>query len=683
MSVVVKHIKLSSTSTKSLRKLQNYILKPEGGQETAEDQWYFNAFSLTSARAEMLALNDANKLGKSTYKHLLISYSPDVFPTRDQAKQASGVLLSEMGLDKCLSMIGMHYDKDHIHLHIVVVTVNPDTFRSVRVEWSVEAMHRAIALINFIQGWEVQNNQLYSIINLNQKYVFLRNRKKGRALPNSEVTIFHGQQSAAEVVVKSIRRILNVNSIKSWDDFHQYLSVDGILYMKKGRGWVYVVNQGAKQIGVKASSINHLIELDSTFKKLGAFESSKHIPNQRDVQPLDTISREVELAWNRFQKVKIENNKLKQNLAIDQMGFERSQLDTQATERKLLALKGWLSRVREFNTEKKNLAFKHRFERSQTKRLQLKRKYKTYQDFQKKYGPISRFDDFLKFYDISLYNAYKEELAKRRIEQRTNISVQEVEVNYTFRMPFHVQTYSAQIDSSYQGRQLKYQYVNQDGNLDFIDDDCAIKVININPESISALVDLSSQKWKRFQLVGPLDFKIMFAQEALQLGVANKIINPEVHDAIADMRKFEFNSLKQTSISNWNTPRDISFELCELTEIKSMRYANPKSQQELLLNSYLDQSKSLVSRPKNDYFRDLEIAIRLKTLGYSDRDIKDAVNLGSPAVIAGQVQSKYSDHLVSVIAKPELQKFWSLLIEKNQESWVRTQEVVLGTFEFK
>lgn len=683
MSVLIKQIKLSSTSTKELRNLQHYILKPEGGRETSEDQWYFNALSSVSARAEMLALNDANKRGRRTYKHLLISYSPEVFPTRAQAKQASVVLLSEMGLDHCLSMIGMHYDKDHIHLHIAVVTINPDTFLSVHVEWSVEAMHRAVAIINFIQGWEAQKNQLYSIVKHNKQYVLLRNRKKGRALPGSEVTTFHGQQSAANIVVESIRRMLSGNSIESWGDFHRYLSVDGISYMKKGKGWVYVVNQGAKETGVKASSINHTIEIDSLFKKLGVFQPSKHIPNQRDAQPLDTMSHQVKLAWNRFQKVKSENNKLKKSIAIDQMDFERNQLAKQAAERKELALKGWLTRVGEFNAEKKSLAIKHRLEKSQIKQLQLKRKYQTYQDFQKKYGPISRFDDFLKFYDIRLYTAYKEEMAKSLLEKRTNISVQQIEMNYAFRMPFHVQTYSAQIDHSYQGRQLKYQYVNQDGNLDFTNDDCEIKVINIHKESISALVDLSSQKWKRFQLVGPLDFKMMFAKEALQFGVLSKIINPEVHEAIADMRKFELNSLKQASLNHWNAPRDISFELCELTEIKAARYTNPKSQQEFLVNSYLDQSKILISKPKNDYFRDLEIAIKLKKQGYSDENIKDAVNLVSPAVISHQVQSRYSDHLVAVIAKPEVQKSWSLLIERNQESWISAQEVTLGTSGFK
>ncbi len=683
MSVLIKQIKLSSTTTKELRKLQDYILKPEGGREASEDQWYFNVLSSISAKAEMLALNDANKRARRTYKHLLISYSPEVFPTRAQAKQASLVLLSEMGLDQCLSMIGMHYDKDHIHMHIAVVTINPDTFLSVHVEWSVEAMHRAVALINFIQGWEVQKNQLYSIVNSNKQYVLLRNRKKGRALPGSEVTTFHGQQSAANVVVESIKRLFNGISIESWDDFHQCLSGDGIAYMRKGKGWVYVVNQCAKEIGVKASSINHIIEIDSLFKKLGAFQPSQHIPNQRDAQPLDTMSHEVKLAWNRFQKLKAENNKLKQSIAIDQVGYERNQSANQVAERKELALKGWLNRAGEFNAEKKRLAIKHRIEKSLIKQSQLKRKYKTYQDFQKKFGPVSRFDEFLKFYDIRLYNDYKEEMARNSLEKQINISVQQVEVNYAFRMPFHVQTYSAQIDHSYQGRQLKYQYINPDGKLDFTNDDSEIKVINIHPASVSALVDLSSQKWKRFQLVGPLDFKIMFAKEALQFGVISKIINPEVHDAIADMRKFELNSLKQASINQWNTPRDISFELCKLTEIKSTRYTNPKSQQEFLVNSYLDQSKILISKPKNDYFRDLEIAIKLKKQGYSDEDIKDAVNLVSPAVISHQVQSRYSDHLVAVIAKPEFQKSWSLLIERNQESRISAQEVTLGTSGFK
>ena len=152
MSVIVKLIPQSDTSNTHLKNLQKYIEKPEASQESGLDVWFFNSLFNESAHAEMLSLNEVNSRAKSTFKHLLISFAPDVFPTRAQAHEASLLLLKEMGLDECVSMVGMHYDQDHVHLHIAVVTIDPNSFKAVHAEWAVEAIHRAAAKINYIQG---------------------------------------------------------------------------------------------------------------------------------------------------------------------------------------------------------------------------------------------------------------------------------------------------------------------------------------------------------------------------------------------------------------------------------------------------------------------------------------------------------------------------------------------------
>lgn len=350
MSVIVKLIKQTDTSNSHLKRLQNYILKPEANQEMGMDVWCFNAVDDNSARAEMLALNNVNSCARSTFKHLLISFTPEVFPSRTQAQEASLILLEEMGLNECVSMIGMHYDKNHVHLHVAVVTNHPETFRSVHAEWAVEAMHSAVAKINYVQGWKSQDNQVYSVIDDGSIKYVVRNQPKGRALPAKEVrAFFHGQKTAAEIVAEEVVKVLKNASVKTWDDFHKNLAQVGIAYQKKGSGAVYLVNQDNEQVAVKASVINRSTLLTTLVKKFDQFQSSLHALSPRKIEPVNGLGNEVDAAWQKFNGTKEELTKLK--LIINQSlkkEFE-SLLKKQRLERKGLASIGWVGELKEFN----------------------------------------------------------------------------------------------------------------------------------------------------------------------------------------------------------------------------------------------------------------------------------------------------------------------------------------------
>ena len=297
MSVIVKLITQSDTSNTHLKNLQKYIAKPEANQESGLDVWYFNSLFDKSANAEMLALNEANSRATSTFKHLLISFSPDVFPNRKQAYEASYLLLKEMGLDECVSMVGMHYDKDHVHLHVAVVTINPVTFKSVHAEWALEAMHRAAAKINYMQGWKSQNNQLNSVINISDEVVAIRNTHKVRSLKTNEVSAFQGQRPAADIAAEIVKLALKDISINNWDTFNKRMADNGIEYQRKGSGSIFMIEQGDKPVAVKASTINRNATLKLLAAKFGPFITNTYPVLKRQSEPIKGMNDSVKQSW--------------------------------------------------------------------------------------------------------------------------------------------------------------------------------------------------------------------------------------------------------------------------------------------------------------------------------------------------------------------------------------------------
>lgn len=687
MSVIVKLIKQSDTSNSHLRNLQDYILKPEANQEARMDSWYFNPVSGDSARAEMLALNEVNGHARSTFKHLLISFSPEVFPTRTQAQEASSILLREMGLDKCVSMVGMHYDKDHVHLHVAVVTINPDTFRSVHAEWSIEAMHRAAAKINYVQGWKPQDNQVYSVIDDGNIRIAVRNRHKGRALPANEVGAFHSQKTAAEVTAGDVAKILKSASIKTWNDFHKNLARVGISYQKKGSGAVYLINQDDEQVAVKASVINRATTLTALVKRFGQFQPSLHVPAPREVESVDGMGSKVEAAWQKFKRTKegLENFKH----TINQIGkkeFDALKI-AQALERKELASLGWVGKGKLFNLEKMKLAARHAQEKSQLKKSFQDRKNKKIQEVHDNHGPTTRFDEYLKFHDPDLLEQHKDQQRKFKQANTTYFGAVKVQADPLFKEPKGIESYVFEVEAvpgNLSPTILKFS--NQDGRVDFIDEGKRISVIHVDQDSVRAFLQLSSQKWKSFELTGSMEFKRMCAEEALRLGIDKKITNPEVRQMIADIQQLETDKAggvdtQKPNLQKWNKP--IVAKVKVLKEITLSHIDEPESRQQLAINAYLAHADDLGGVPKNDYFRDMEIAIRLQATGYSSEEITRAIHHASPLVQSGDVHSRYTEHLISVINKPSVRDEWKDVVAKNQEAWIRLGEVAPKRLTFR
>ena len=66
-------------------------------------------------------------------------------------------------------------------------------------------------------------------------------------------------------------------------------------------------------------------------------------------------------------------------------------------------------------------------------------------------------------------------------------------------------------------------------------------------------------------------------------------------------------------LRKWDKP--IVVKERPLKDVSVMQISNPINSQKLAINAYLTHTEDLGAKPKNDYLRDLEIAIRMQATG--------------------------------------------------------------------
>lgn len=667
MSVIVKLIPQSDTSSAHLRGLQNYIAKPEANQESGLDVWYFNAFDEQSAQAEMLAFNKVNSRARSTFKHLLISFSPEVFPTRDQAHQASHILLKEMGLDMCVAMVGMHYDKDHVHLHVAVVTIDPGTEKSVHAQWAIEAMHRAAAKINFVQGWKSQDNQLYSVLDLGGVAYTFRNSKKKRTLRANEVTAFQAQRPAGDIASEIVKTLLQDKTIDSWDQFHQRLADSGIEYKQKGSGSIFMIQQDNQSVAVKASVVNRKTTLKHLEAVFGSYTANTHTVKSRTIEPIMGMDPTVKTYWDQFLLHKSTLASDKKTLKQEHMSAYDILQQNHKAQRDQLNHSGWQGRGAALNQARKALAVIQADEKTKLKKKQQLALLQFVRDYHQRHGPTSRFDDYLAFCNQSLLEQHRQQ--QRQIKQAANIypSLTGQIINNAFRSLVGIDncTQSQETMITKAGQQTVIKFANEDGRVDFIDLGNRIDVINLGSDSVRAILQLANQKWQTFHLTGSYQFKFLCAKEAIKLGITEKITNPEVMKIIEIINIQKTTPNKQNVGKKWNQPFKV--ERKTLYQIPSLIEESVNDLPHT--NAYIRHAIDLQNKVMNDYDRDLQIAIRLQATGLTDAQITQVIQNSSPIFLVRQVHTNYPNHLIKVMNSPMVKNEWQPIIANCMDKW--------------
>lgn len=114
--------------------------------------------------AEMIATVSECLRARRPLEHLVLSWRPDEQPDRRQVREAVAILMRGLGLARHQALWAMHADTAGVHLHLVAARVDPETGQPATIRFMINALDRAVARIEYAQGWQPERNARFCVI---------------------------------------------------------------------------------------------------------------------------------------------------------------------------------------------------------------------------------------------------------------------------------------------------------------------------------------------------------------------------------------------------------------------------------------------------------------------------------------------------------------------------------------
>lgn len=228
------------------------------------------AFESTDARISEMAGLAAQARSGDPVSHYVLSWPSSEQPSETQLHEAARIFAREMGVANHQIIYGAHKNTDNIHLHLAINRVDPVTLKVVKINKGFDklAAHRAICVIENVQGWQREKNAVYS---MTQDGPALNQREKGL----SDAARAAEQRTGETSLERRARALApEIALATSWQDLHLRLAAHGISYEKrKGGAVIKFGNAGF----IKASLAGRECSLRNLEKRFNASFERAHI----------------------------------------------------------------------------------------------------------------------------------------------------------------------------------------------------------------------------------------------------------------------------------------------------------------------------------------------------------------------------------------------------------------------
>lgn len=471
-------------------------------------------------KTEMLALAQNSTHSKDPINHYVLSWREGEQPTPAQIEEAVDLFLDTMGLVGHQTLYGLHADTDNVHLHLMVNRVHPLTRKVVEINkgFDLEALHRAVARIEHVQGW--------------------RRETRGRYRVQADGTIQRERQSPLETVLTDAQRVRNhqasrpaggvksaiqiaidmaapaIRAATSWTDLHTRLAALGLRYQRKGSGAVLWVGDTV----VKASSAGRDCSLLAVERRLGAYQPAPE--GLRVAARSPEPDRPETARWAEYHAAREAHQRHQRTAA-------QAQRTTQATEREALRAAyrtqrdalwrsvppgGWRGRGAELNTQRSLLAARQAAERAAL----LERQRRARKHAQAQGSDFPTYEDWLAAQTAGPARRRARLIALRLEEEETLV--------------LHARDIRGFVAIIY-GRRVDYRRADApDGPAGFVDRGREIIVQAEHDETaVRAALQLAAHKWGRFQVEGDATYQALCARLAAECGLP--LGNPELQGA--------------------------------------------------------------------------------------------------------------------------------------------------------
>ncbi|MCP5452240.1 MAG: relaxase/mobilization nuclease domain-containing protein [Gammaproteobacteria bacterium] len=477
-------------------------------------------------KAEMLALAQNSTHSKDPINHYVLSWREGEQPTPAQIEEAVDVFLDTMGLVGHQTLYGLHADTDNVHLHLMVNRVHPLTRKVIEINkgFDLEALHRAVARIEHVQGWRRETRGRYRV---QADGTVQRVNRSTPAGPEEPVPT-HGQshrgnrhasgaQSATRMAAETGAPV--IRAARSWRELHERLAALGLRYQRKGSGAVLWVGETA----VKASRTGRDCSLLAVERRLGVFQPA---PEGLRVaaRPPEPDMSETE-RWAEYHAAREVHQRHKR-------AATQARRDAQAAEREALRAAqrrqrdalwrsvppgGWRGRGTELNPQRSLLAARQAAERAAL----LERQRRARMHAQAQWGHFPTDEDWLAAQTTGPAHRRARLIALRLEEEETLV--------------LHARDIRGFVAIVY-GRRVDYRRADApDGPAGFVDRGREIIVQAEHDETaVRAALQLAAHKWGRFQVEGDAAYQALCVRLAAECGLP--LGNPELQAAMRQAR---------------------------------------------------------------------------------------------------------------------------------------------------
>lgn len=160
-----------------------------GGVEP-EDAWrvMFDTWAKRTALKREAGVDLRGADNKNPVMHYTLSWEPGQQPGQDLMKQAVLESLKALGLERHQAAYAVHNDKDHMHVHVIVNTVNPENGKTAPLKFS------ALEL----QKWEKEFSRQHQLERVNgSNFLLPEDEPKRRELPHTKLPRQHAIEYSA------------------------------------------------------------------------------------------------------------------------------------------------------------------------------------------------------------------------------------------------------------------------------------------------------------------------------------------------------------------------------------------------------------------------------------------------------------------------------------------------------
>lgn len=234
--------------------------------------------SLKAAIREIDATQTMNARMKADPNyHLLVSFPPGEIPAREQIEDIEDTLVAGLGLSGHQRLSALHADKAHLHLHVAINLIDPETYRAAGVWKDYEKLQQMAVQLEIKHGLERTDHTMPL------------DRGRGEPVPMEAHT-------AREPFTGWVSRVAGAALLEAglgqggWQALHEAASRYGLEFRQRGAGLV-IGKIGEPALNMKASDLDRGLGYKQLVARFGAYEPAGE--KARTIRPEASYTRIV------------------------------------------------------------------------------------------------------------------------------------------------------------------------------------------------------------------------------------------------------------------------------------------------------------------------------------------------------------------------------------------------------